>query len=418
MAQHATGLRVVVIGGGIGGVSAAYALARHPSGPAVTLIEAEGQLAQHTTGRSAAQLIENYGTQPLRVLTRASLPYFLQPPPGLADGPLLERRGVLNVADDAQNEEFERQLTEGVAVNPTISEIAVAEAVALFPALRPEPISRALWEPESYAIDVAAVHQSFVRGLRLAGGAIATHRRAVRIERAGSTWRIHTGPGGAAAPDPPTGGEGDGDGPVLEAEVVVNAAGAWGDDVARRAGLAPIGLQPLRRTAFMVASRFEGSGAWPLVADIEHRWYVKPDGVQFLCSPADETSSAPCDARPEEVDVARAIDAINGATTIGIRSVASSWAGLRTFTPDRTMAIGPDPAEPTFVWCVGQGGTGIQSSPGAGQLVADLALDGRPGPAFDPAVLGGLALDPAAFDPARLLTPGAEREPAPAPGTG
>lgn len=404
---------MVVIGGGIAGVSAAYALARHPSAPVVTLIEAEGQLAQHTTGRSAAQLIENYGTPPLRALTKASLPYFLHPPEGLTDGPLLERRGVLNVADDSRSAEFERQLADGVAVNPTITEIPVAEAVALFPALRPEPISRALWEPESYAIDVAAVHQSFVRGLRLAGGTIATHHRALRIERSGSTWRIHTGPGGAAAPDPIP-GDGAG-GPVLEADVVVDAAGAWGDDVARRAGLTPIGLQPLRRTAFMVASRFESSGAWPLVADIEHRWYVKPDGVQFLCSPADETPSVPCDARPEEIDVARAIDAINRATTIGIRSVASSWAGLRTFTPDRTMAIGPDPAEPTFVWCVGQGGTGIQSSPGAGQLVADLALDGRPGPTFDPEALGGLALDPAAFSPARFLMPGAGPAPAPPP---
>ncbi|MEZ5408858.1 MAG: FAD-binding oxidoreductase [Acidimicrobiales bacterium] len=416
MAQHGTGPRVVVIGGGIAGVSAAYALARHPSAPAVTLIEAEGQLAQHTTGRSAAQLIENYGTPPLRALTKASLPYFLHPPEGLADGPLLERRGVLTVADDSRSEEFERQLADGMAVNPTISEIPVAEAVALFPALRPEPISRALWEPESYAIDVAAVHQSFVRGLRSAGGTIATHHRAVRIERAGSTWLIRTGPGGAAAPDPLPG---DSAGTVLEADVVVNAAGAWGDDVARRAGLIPIGLQPLRRTAFMVASRFEGSGSWPLVADIEHRWYVKPDGVQFLCSPAEETPSVPCDARPEEVDVAQAIDAINEATTIGIRAVASSWTGLRTFTPDRTMAIGPDPAEPSFVWCVGQGGTGIQSSPGAGQLVADLALDGRPGSALTPAVLGGLTLDPAAFSPARFLTPGAAgREPAPAPHPG
>jgi len=406
---------VVVIGGGIAGVSSAYALAGHPSAPVVTLIEAEGQLAQHTTGRSAAQLIENYGTQPLRALTKASLSYFLHPPQSLADGPLLERRGVLNVADDARSEEFERQLADGVAVNPTITEIPVAEAVALFPALRPEPISRALWEPGSYALDVAAVHQSFVRGLRSAGGTIATHHRAVRIERAGSTWLIHTGPGGAAAPDPLPG---EGTGAVLEADVIVNAAGAWGDDVARRAGLAPIGLQPLRRTAFMVASRFEGSRAWPLVADIEHRWYVKPDGVQFLCSPADETPSAPCDARPEEVDVARAIEAINEATTISIRSVASSWAGLRTFTPDRTMAIGPDPAEITFIWCVGQGGTGIQSSPGAGQLVADLALDGRPGPAFDPSMLGGLALDVAAFSPARFLTPGAAAAPAPPPHRG
>lgn len=371
----------MVIGGGIAGVSAAFALARHRDAPTVTLIEAEGQLAYHTTGRSAAQLIENYGTAPLRTLTRASLAYFREPPEGLADGPLLDVRGVLTVAAAGQDAAFERQLAEGTAVNPTISEIPVGEAVRRFPALRADTVHRALWEPESSDIDVAALHQSFVRGLTRAGGTVAPHHRAQQLARSGDRWRITTSAG------------------ELEADVVVDCAGAWGDDVARRAGLRPIGLQPLRRTAFMVSSPHDGSGRWPLLADVDHHWYVKPDGVQFLCSPADETPSEPCDAKHDEIDVARAIDAINGATTIGIRSVASAWAGLRTFTPDRTMAIGPDSDEPTFVWCVGQGGTGIQSSPGAGQLVADLVLDGRPGPTFD-----GIDLDLAAFDPARFTS--------------
>lgn len=376
--QPGNRLRVLVIGGGIAGVSAGHALARHPSRPQVTLIEAEGQLAFHTTGRSAAQLIENYGTPPLRSLTRASRAWF-DDPEGLADGPLLDPRGVLSVAGPDQSDYFDQQLADGRAVNPTIAEIGVEDAVRLFPLLRPERIARALWEPESADIDVAAVHQCFVRGLARSGGTIATRHRAQRLERRGQTWAVAT------------------DGGTLEADLVVNAAGAWGDDVAARAGLAPIGLQPLRRTAFMVASHSPGSGRWPLTADIEHHWYVKPDGAQFLCSPAEENPSEPCDAKPEEVDVALAIDRINAATTIGIRSVASAWTGLRTFTPDRTMAIGPDPDEPSFIWCVGQGGTGIQSSPGAGRLVADLALDGRPGPTFD-----GFGLDPAAFDPARF----------------
>ena len=370
---------VVVIGGGIAGVSAAFALATHPSQPAVTLIEAEGQLAYHTTGRSAAQLIENYGTGPVRALTKASLPYFDNPPEGLVDGRLLDQRGVLSVADNEHSEEFDQQLSDGLAVNPTITEVTVAEAVQMFPSLRPEMVARALYEPESADIDVAALHQSFVRGLSRAGGTIAVAHRAQHLTRSGHGWQITTSDG------------------VLEADIVVDAAGAWGDDVATRAGLAPLGLRPLRRTAFMVPSRDEGSGRWPLVADIDHRWYVKPDGVQYLCSPADETPSEPCDAKPEEIDVARAIDAINGATTIGIRTVASSWAGLRTFSPDRTMVIGPDPDEPGFIWCVGQGGTGIQSSPGAGQLVADLVLDGRPGPSF-----AGTRLDLAALSPARF----------------
>jgi D-arginine dehydrogenase len=290
---------------------------------------------------------------------------------------------VLSVADDERSEHFEQQLAEGQAVNPTITEISVAEALALFPALRPQYFSRALWEPESADIDVAALHQSFVRGLTRAGGTIAVTHRAQRLERNSRGWQLATSAG------------------ELAAEIVIDTAGAWGDDVARRAGLTPIGLQPLRRTAFMVPSPHADSGRWPLVADIDHRWYVKPDGVQFLCSPADETPSEPCDAKPQEIDVARAIDAINEATTIGIRSVTSAWAGLRTFTPDRTMAIGPDPAEPSFFWCVGQGGTGIQSSPGYGQLVADLVLDGTPGPTFH-----GLGLPLAALDPARFRSAG------------
>jgi D-arginine dehydrogenase len=356
---------VVVIGGGIAGVSAAYALSRHPARPVVTVIEAERQLAYHTTGRSAAQLIENYGTGPTRALTKASLDYFHHPPEGLVDHPLLEPRGLLSVAGSGQSAAFEQALSEGIAVNPTIAEVSPAGAAALFPALRVERIERAMYEPGSTDIDVAALHQSFVRGVTAAGGTITTSWRARKIRPGGSGWLIST-----------SGGQ-------LGADVVVDAAGAWGDEVASLAGLAGIGLKPLRRTAFMVASNHENSNQWPLVADIEHRWYVKPDGRQHLCSPADETPSAPCDAKPAEIDVARAIDLINEATTLGIRSVRSSWAGLRTFSPDRTMVIGPDPEHAGFVWCVGQGGTGIQTAPAAGQLLADLTLDGRPGPTFD-----------------------------------
>jgi len=130
----------------------------------------------------------------------------------------------------------------------------------------------------------------------------------------------------------------------------------------------------------MTPSRHVDSAGWPLVADVDHNWYVKPDGSQFLCSPADEEPSEPCDAKPEEIDIAMAIDRINSATTLDIRHVASSWAGLRTFSPDRSMVIGPDPDDPTFVWCVGQGGTGIQTAPAAGQLVSDLIGLGSPGP--------------------------------------
>ncbi len=362
-------MRAVVIGGGIAGVSAAHALSEVVVDGAridVTLVEAEKALSLHTTGRSAAQLILNYGAHPIRALTRASLRFLHDPPDPLVDHPLLEARDVVNVATADQDESVERVLAEGRATNPDIREIPVAEAQMLFPPLRPGWTKRAILEPDSYDIDVAGLHQAFVRGLRANGGTIRLPAPVVELEHRSSGWALKLT-----------------DGDELAADVVVNAAGAWGDVVAERAGIRPVGLQPMRRTAFMTPSRYEESAGWPLVADVDHNWYVKPDGSQFLCSPADEQPSEPCDAKPEEIDVALAIDRINAATTLDIRHVASSWAGLRTFTADRSMVIGPEPAEPTFVWCVGQGGTGIQTAPAAGRLVADLVARGEPGATFD-----------------------------------
>lgn len=378
------GPEIVVIGGGIAGVSAGYALGRHPTDPRVTVIEAERQLAHHTTGRSAALFIENYGTGPTRVLTKASRHYFHEPPVELVDGPLLETRGVLSVARPDQERYFERVLAEGLAVNPDIAEIGIDDAVGLFPPLRGERLSRALYEPGACDIDVGRLHQSFVRGLTRTGGTISTSSRALSLDRSDGRWTITTSDG------------------ELRADLIVDAAGAWGDDVAQRAGIEPVGLTPLRRTAFMVSRPESLPARAPLTAEIEHEdWYLKPDGPQILCSPADETPSEPCDARPEEIDIARAIDLINEATTLDITSIRSGWAGLRTFSPDRTMVIGPDPAEPTFIWCVGQGGTGIQTAPAAGQLVADLTLDGEPGASFDTGATG-LELDIDAITPGRL----------------
>ena len=187
----------------------------------------------------------------------------------------------------------------------------------------------------------------------------------------------------------------DGDGWRLEttdgdlgADLVVNAAGAWGDVVALGAGVEPVGLQPRRRTAFMVNGPGLETTGWAFTEGVDEGWYIKDDGPQMFCSLAEENPSEPCDAKPEEMDVALAIDRINEATTLGIRSVNSAWTGLRTFSPDESMVIGPDPEHPTFVWCVGQGGSGIQTSPGAGRLTADLALGGEPS-----AVFAGLVLD-------------------------
>ncbi len=355
---------VVVIGGGIAGVSAAYALAQK-LGSNVRLVESEPTLAYHTTGRSAAQLIENYGATPIRQLTSASLDFFHDTPDGLVDAPLLDPRGILTVGAIGTSEKIQADLEAGRAVNPTIVEVSLDVALELVPVLRRDKFERAIWEPQSADIDVAGLHQAFVRGLRRQGATIATTTRVNCASPDGDHWLIETNAGS------------------FRAGHVVNAAGAWGDAVAAACGVAPVGLTPMRRTAFMVRSKYPDSHRWPLFGNVNDSWYVKPDGAQFMCSPADEIPSEPADAKPDELDVAIAIDRINELTTLDIRSVASAWAGLRTFSPDRSMVIGPDPEHPTFHWCVGQGGTGIQSAPGAGQLLADLLIDGTPGPMFD-----------------------------------
>jgi D-arginine dehydrogenase len=242
---------------------------------------------------------------------------------------------------------------EGVAAGTEVHLLTPSQAADRVPVIRAELLGAALWEPDAADMDVAAIHQSFVRTIRSGGGEIRVSAPVRSLSSAGSGWSVVAGE------------------ESFVADVVVNAAGAWGDVVAQMAGLQPIGLVPKRRTAFMVSGREEWRG-WPLVVDADHDFYFKPDGVQLLCSLADETPSEPCDAKPEQIDVALAIDRINEATTLEIRSVRSEWAGLRTFAPDGGMAIGFDPDGPGFFWLVGQGGTGIQTAPAAGMLASAL----------------------------------------------
>ena len=361
----------VVIGGGIAGVAAAAELAI--SGADVTLLEAESQLAYHTTGRSAAIYFENYGHPTVRALSRASRRYFEDPPAGSVDAPLLTPRGALVVAPPEQVDALRRQVAEGRSHGTDVAELTAEEACRLVDVLRPDQIALASYEADAADMDVAAIHQSFLRTLRRHGGTVVTNARADHLDHQGR-WTVATA-----------------DGEVHSAGVVVNAAGAWADVVGALAGARPIGLVPKRRTAFMVSAPDHAAG-WPLTVDVSHTFYFKPDGSQLLCSPADETPTEPGDARPEEIDVARAIDRINEMTTLGIRSVRSSWAGLRSFVPDGGMVVGFDPDLEGFFWVAGQGGTGIQTSPAAGALAADLIAGRTP----------RSGIDPRPFSPARL----------------
>jgi D-arginine dehydrogenase len=351
------GTDIVVVGGGIAGVSAAYHLAM--AGLDVVLVEAEAALAHHTTGRSAAQYLATYGGAVNQALTVASRAFFDDPPAGLVDAPLLQPVPFLSIGGPDERAALAAAAAAAAAVVSSVRLLSAAEAVACCPVLRPELLGGAVLEPEAMDIDVMALHQGFVRGAVAAGALVRRSAPVVAIDRVAERWHVAVGA------------------ETLTADVVVNAAGAWGDRIAGLAGLEPLGLQPLRRTAFTTSVPVDTHG-WPLVHPLDGTFYFKPEaGGQLLCSLADETPSEPCDARPEELDIALTIERINTATTLAISTVRSSWAGLRTFAPDRNPVIGPEPSVPSFVWMVGQGGTGIQTAPAAGRALAALVLHGE-----------------------------------------
>ncbi len=372
-------MRIVVVGGGIAGVSAAYELARHHT---VVVLEQEPTLAYHTTGRSAALFTENYGDGTVRPLTAASRSFLDTPPPGFADHPLLTERGTLTIARPDQLPAAKHLWEEGRSRSDRVEMISPNDAVARCPVLRGELLAGAVWEPDASDIDVAALHHGFVRGIRSRGGTIEVSAELTSAVWTGRDWQI------------------DARGEPITADIVVNAAGAWADVVALRSGIEPIGFVPKRRTAFMVAAPADAA-AWPMIIDADEAFYFKPDGGQLLCSPGDATPSAPVDARPEEIDVAIAIDRVNAATTLDLRHVRSQWAGLRTFAPDAAMVIGHEPDTPSFVWLAGQGGTGIQSAPGAARFVAAVVDDREP-----PIDILEAGLDLAGVSPARFRPTG------------
>jgi D-arginine dehydrogenase len=354
MERH--GFDALVIGAGIAGATVAAQLAPTHR---VALLEAEESAGYHTTGRSAAIWILNYGSADARLLTGASRAFFETPPPGFTEAPLAHRRAVLNIANEAQRAKLEDKLAAGEG----LERLDAKEARALVPAIRADWIAAASIERDAFDIDVAGLHQGFLRQMKAANGVLALRSRAGRIWRANGLWHAET-----------SGGD------VFAAPALVNAAGAWGDEVARLAEVAPLGLQPKRRTALIVDPGPWDSLDWPLVGDVAHSWYVRPEARRkLMVSPADETDSEPCDAQPDELDVAIAVDRMQQALDIPVHRVEHRWAGLRSFTPDRGLALGPCDA-PGFFWCVGQGGYGIQTAPAAGRLVAHAVAGTAPEP--------------------------------------
>jgi len=367
----------LVVGGGIAGASAGFELAAHAR---VLVLERESQPGYHTTGRSAALFVQTHGPSVIRALSRGAKNFFLNPPAGFTEHPLLTERGMLLIGRGDQSDLLEKSFAQSSRQIAGVRRLDAKEACSLVPLLREDYLAGAVLDPEAMDMDVHAIHWGFIRGMRARGGRLMTGAELIGLSREGGGWSVRTAAGDFAAP------------------VVVNAAGAWCDVVGAMAGAAPIGLVPKRRTAFIFDPPPGAEIAkWPSVIDVGEEFYFKPDAGKFLGSPADQTPMEPCDAQPDDFDVAVAVDRIQRAARIPVTHINRKWAGLRSFVADGCPVVGYDPRVAGFFWLAGQGGYGIETSPSMGRLCASLAL--RRGVPSDLAEQG---VTEAAVAPARI----------------
>jgi D-arginine dehydrogenase len=358
---------IAVIGAGMAGASLAAELAPHAK---VLVVEAEQRPGYHATGRSAAFWEECYGGPEVVPLTLASGPYLR------AHG-MLSPRGALYIGRDEDEPKIEAFLARFADSGASIERLGRATLETRIPGLRPE-WRHAISEPACADIDVAGLHQHYLARARQAGVELRCQAALAAAEREGKGWRLDLGRAGEAG-----------------ARVLVDAAGAWADPVAKATGVRPLGIQPLRRTVAQLRTAPLPPADLPLVLDISGAFYFKPEHGKLWLSPHDETPSAACDAAAEELDVALAIDRFENVVDWRIEAVEHKWAGLRSFAPDRLPIYGFDAREPGFFWFAGQGGFGIQTAPAAARLGAQLLL----GLARDAMTE---ALDPALYSPARF----------------
>ncbi|GHF11220.1 glycerol-3-phosphate dehydrogenase [Kordiimonas sediminis] len=368
----------LIIGTGIAGTGLAYFL---PASAKIALIDMEDQAGYHTTGRSAAFYAETYGGVAIQPLTTASKSFLRSPPDGF--GPVLgHRRGCLYPFGADQKDKATSLYAELKSVLPETQMLSAEEIKKRAPHLKNERIIGGILDHDCTDIEVASLHQGYIRHVRRKGASFLFGTQFMSAEYTGDHWVIQT------------------NGDTLQAKTLVNAAGAWGDVVAERAGVPAIGLQPMRRSIAVVGSPrglpFDPN--WPLVIDIDEAFYFKPEGIGYLISPADETPSQPCDAQPEIEDLARGIEHFQEATGIPVKRIENKWAGLRTFAPDRKPVIGFDTTMPAFFWNVGQGGFGIQTSP-AWSRTAAAVLEGAPLPQD----LTDFGVDAVSYSPERFL---------------
>jgi D-arginine dehydrogenase len=337
---------IIIIGGGIAGLSAAARLSEHAL---VTVIEAEKHLGYHASGRSAALIEQNYGAPSVQALNRASVAY-------LQDGGYLSPRGLMIVAEEKDEAAFHQDVAQ-MGVDP----VPVADALDFVPVLDPAKIAFAAYHEDAQDIDTDRLLQDFARTVRGNGGTIVTDARVTAIRHSAAGWEVDAG------------------NDSLSAKTLVNAAGAWADQIAALAGVNTLGITPHRRSmARIAAPGGHDVSRWPMFFGVGETWYAKPDAGALLISPADEDPVEPHDAWADDMTLAEGLERYQALVTVPLTKPIATWAGLRSFAPDRTLVLGPDPTQPDFVWCAGQGGYGFQTSAAASQLVADLTLGRDP----------------------------------------
>ena len=350
MSNHAD---VIGLGAGMAGASLAAELSPHRK---VILLELEDQPGRHSTGRSAAMFFESYGNPTVCALTRSSRAFLERPPEGFCDVPLMSPRAAMIVADSEGLARLESRYG-GPDAPATMHRIARQEALGLVPILRPEWLAGAYIDGSGCDMDVAAIHQGYLRWARRAETQVVLGAADLALGRSGGIWTVRCRAGDFSAP------------------VLVNATGAWADAVARQAGAATVGLQPKRRSAMTIpAPAAHDSRHWPMVIDVDETVYFKPDAGQLLLSPANEDPIEPCDVAPEELDIAMAVDRFETLTSESVKRINQRWAGLRSFVADRSPVAGYDTQAEGFFWLAGQGGYGIQMAPALARTAAALLM--------------------------------------------
>ena len=345
---------VLVVGGGIAGASVGYFLSERRT---VVLLEREAGFGYHSTGRSAAEWTAANCEGQKRALALLGEPFLTSPPAGFTDLPLLTRRGNILFAPPGDEAAAEAYYARVTTHSPRVRIMPPAEALARVPFLRREVLARCYYEPDNGEIEVEALHQGYLRGIRRRGGATRTGAEFEGAEWTGGSWRVRLGD------------------ELIETPQIVNAAGAWADVVAGKCGVRALPVEPRRRTAFTFDPGVDVR-AVPVVDEIASGFYFKGNAGALMVCPGDATPSLPCDAQPEDLDVAIAVDLLERYTTLTVSKLASRWAGLRTFVRDEQPVAGFAADAPAFFWLAGHGGAGILTSPGLGQVAAAI-IEGR-----------------------------------------